>query len=306
MGETHRLFGKDMFVIRSAMENVSVVPGDPVKFSVEHGRTGPQACNIQPLNPSSNGGSSGGWPDMMSSGTMADASGGGTLTPSGLSIESTVSRLAGRVFAGTLKRWNTERGFGHIECKETETMFGKDMFVLKSSFLGVGVNPESIIGSRLRFSLTAGRNGAEARNIEVLSDNSSFGMQPASDVGNERWFVGTVANYSFEKGFGHIRCDDTQREFGRDVFVSKMTVPGNQVLHPGDQVRFTVRVQEKGPATEKIEKLSSGHMMQPNQNDVNAMGQPFSGDMSQGQQFAAPHEFAAPAPERWTSEPTWV
>merc|ERR1719305_1132339 len=70
---------------------------------------------------------------------------------------------------------------------------------------------------------------------------------------SERWFVGIVKNYSTEKGWGHIGCDETQSLYGRDVFVSRNTIPGQATIFPGDQLRFTVRVQDKGPATEKVE-----------------------------------------------------
>lgn len=182
-------------------------------------------------------------------------------------IASKIAQLEGRVLLGVLKRWNNERGFGHIECQETNQMFGKDMFVLKSSFVGVGLMPENLVNQKLCFSVFAGRSGAEARNI-YLADGPPPGAPggpplmsppdmgpPGMGLPGEKWFTGTVKNYNIEKGWGHIGCEETQREFNRDVFVSRNTI-GNGQLYAGDRVRFTVRVQEKGPATEKVEVIN--------------------------------------------------
>merc|ERR1712100_615636 len=111
-------------------------------------------------------------------------------------------------------------------------MFGKDMFVLKSSFVGVGLMPENLVNQKLCFSVFAGRSGAEARNI-YLADGPPPGapggpplMSPPDMglpggapgmMGGERWYTGIVKNYNIEKGWGHIGCEETQREFNRDV-----------------------------------------------------------------------------------------
>merc|ERR1719189_2528432 len=50
--------------------------------------------------------------------------------------------LEAKVWAGSVKSFNQDKGWGHIECAETFKYFGKDIFLLKSQLPG----PASTIG----------------------------------------------------------------------------------------------------------------------------------------------------------------
>eukprot|EP00969_Alexandrium_andersonii_P033676 1472197-Alexandrium_andersonii.AAC.1 len=42
-----------------------------------------------------------------------------------------------QVYHGTVKGFDAKRGWGHIACDATRAMYGKDMFVLRSSLRGI-------------------------------------------------------------------------------------------------------------------------------------------------------------------------
>lgn len=61
---------------------------------------------------------------------------------------------------------------------------------------------------------------------------------------------GVVVRYDAEKGFGFIRS----RAFGSDdVFVHASSIVGGGFLHPGQRVRFSAEMSEKGPRATRVE-----------------------------------------------------
>merc|ERR1719433_88088 len=77
-----------------------------------------------------------------------------------------------RVYAGTIKSYNPDKGWGHINCPETRQMVGKDIFLLRSQLNGVVVSP----GDKVRFRLKFGHyGGPEAVDVRILSDRLGSG-----------------------------------------------------------------------------------------------------------------------------------
>merc|ERR1719491_2147518 len=47
--QTHALYGKDIFVMRSALNGAAISQGDGLQFGVTMGMKGPEATNVRPV-----------------------------------------------------------------------------------------------------------------------------------------------------------------------------------------------------------------------------------------------------------------
>lgn len=168
-------------------------------------------------------------------------------------------------FVGAIKSFNAAKGFGFIECEQSFQMYSKDIFVLKSELPGGFASQ----GDRFRFNVVEEHNGPVAREVQPLgraaapshgswhsaaapmpARRQSFSA-PAAPAGVTDNFVGRVKSFNAEKGWGMIECPQTHREFGKDIFFSSSVLPGGYV-NPGDEVSFTIKMEEKGPAAASV------------------------------------------------------
>jgi len=93
---TSRLYGKDVFLMKGALNGQTVNAGSLLSFKVTLGSKGPQAIAV-------------------------------TLLPPGcfrVSAEESAS-----VYSGTVKSFNAERGWGFVTSEELHQTFGKDIFL---------------------------------------------------------------------------------------------------------------------------------------------------------------------------------
>jgi len=132
----HQLYGKDIFVSKASLQGQIVSPGDQVKLSLEMGIKGPMAVNIQ------------------------------VLPQGSFSAEGT----PGTVYMGTIKSFNSEKGWGFVTSDETEQIFGKDIFLHKRE---VCVDMEPVAGMEVQFFVQLSVGGRpEATGVTPLSHAS--------------------------------------------------------------------------------------------------------------------------------------
>lgn len=93
--DTHKIYGIDIFLLRSALDGQFVNPGDKVNFQVEKGPKGPKAANVQV-------------------------------------VQRIDEREDLTTFYGTIKRYDEQRSLGFIDCANTMELYGKDILVFKS------------------------------------------------------------------------------------------------------------------------------------------------------------------------------
>lgn len=93
-----KLYGKDMFVMKSNMEGLQVVMGQDVQFNVAQGPKGPHAINIRPF-------------------------------AAQVSVEQT--------FVGIVKSFNEGKGWGFIESESARQLFQQDVFLHTKELHGV-------------------------------------------------------------------------------------------------------------------------------------------------------------------------
>eukprot|EP00930_Biecheleria_cincta_P038863 TRINITY_DN26728_c0_g1_i1.p1 TRINITY_DN26728_c0_g1~~TRINITY_DN26728_c0_g1_i1.p1 ORF type:complete len:272 (+),score=35.89 TRINITY_DN26728_c0_g1_i1:106-921(+) len=149
---TEKAYGKDVFLLKSSCSNgYTAAAGDLIIFSVEETSRGPQAKDVKPAKPS-NGQK-----------TPAIVRGCATVPPS-----QDVPGL-GQVFQGTVKSYNAQKGWGMIDCPQTRELYGKDMFVLRTSLMFDSVNA----GESVQFTVALGQKGPEAFNVKPVNGGSA-------------------------------------------------------------------------------------------------------------------------------------
>jgi len=225
--ETMTIHNKDIFVMRSALPGGYARKGDTVSFNVETGDKGPQAsdCTIR-----------------------------GGVGPNGE-----------KVYMGAVKSWNPDKGWGFITCPETQAIYEKDIFVMRSEMHGGHADR----GQTVRFSVKTGDKGPEATQVmpygQTQQRGGMMGGMPAAMMwmgmpgmwGGNRNFMGSVKNWNAEKGWGFISCQATQMMYGKDIFVRKSSLGAGEVK-PGTPVRFSVTHGMKGPEATNVKVTSGG------------------------------------------------
>jgi len=224
--ESHEIYGKDMFFMRSSVQGGHVAQGTPVHFSVGQGLKGPQAESVVPA-----GGGMGGCGGMYPPQYGGAHQHGGALVGGGMAPPpaAVAPANANQTFFGTIKSFNEEKGWGHISCAQTQVIYGKDMFLLRSQLNGAPVT----IGDSVAFSVNMGIKGPEAMNVRILSSDYAA------------MHSGVIKMWHAEKGWGFIDCPETRQLYGKDIFLHRKEL-GEQPVKEGDPVQFVVQISAQG------------------------------------------------------------
>lgn len=181
--QTFSLYAKDMFFMRSQVPGGNVMKGATVQFSIAQGLKGPEAMNIRVLsNP----------PSMnmpLPSPPVVEQQWGGARA--GQAFFGNAKSFS-EVFFGTVKSFNEEKGWGHICCPQTQQIYGKDMFVMRSAIASAGtIRPDDTVS----FSVQAGQKGPEATNVRVMAQSFPYSCEflgVYQDIENT-YFVASLA-----------------------------------------------------------------------------------------------------------------
>jgi len=238
MGQTQKMFGKDIFIMKSALSNGTgqVNKGEQVTFQVTQGQKGPEAANVQQVGFGGGAAAAGFLQQMQQMGAppqlmqqmqqMTGMQGGAQMGK------------AGQTHFGSIKSFNEEKGWGHIDCDATRKLYGKDMFFMRSALNGQTVQ----IGDVVTFAVGMGTKGQQAQDMTVVPAGSlSWEGQPG------KVFQGKIKNWNPTKGWGFVTGPDVTKTFGRDIFLNKAAI-GDYTPNKEEQVRFSVTISEDGRA----------------------------------------------------------
>jgi len=277
-GQTEQMYGKDIFFVANVVPGGSVNQGDQVRFSIKMEAKGPAAASMTRL--------------------VAASPGYGAPIPAyGAPVAAPVPMSAGN-FVGTIKSFNKEKGWGMIQCGQTEQMYGKDIFFVANVVPGGSVNQ----GDQVRFSIKMEAKGPAAASMARIGAGSgpmamaprSYAPQPVASyapipsyapvpsyappvfrggmmpnqMGHgapqrmppaDQLFFGSVRAWSAEKGYGHISCEAANALFGKDVFLLRGVLPVvSEAVELGMLMSFQVNPSPKGPQAASVSLLPAG------------------------------------------------
>lgn len=138
--ETKNIYGSDVFLLKNDTGGFGVSKGDQVSFNVTQSDKGARAMNAKVL----------------------------TVGPDGL-----------QSFFGELKSFNPQKGYGFISSPGSESVFGKDCFVIRSEFGDAW--PEE--GMHVQFKAKMGERGPVASDVRVLDPPGGRGMARLMPMG---------------------------------------------------------------------------------------------------------------------------
>ncbi|CAE8625436.1 unnamed protein product [Polarella glacialis] len=282
--QTQKLYGKDIFVLKTALPGGHANTGDQVAFQVVQGDRGPQAAEVRLLSggppayrppppPAQPGYFASGAP--IPSVPMAGAYGGGSQ------------------YHGTVKSFNPTKGWGFLTSDAVLQMFGKDIFFMKSAVIG-GYEPQQ--NQPVSFTVTDGDRGPQASNIQLQMQgappvHNAYGRAPAPMqapraspygapavghviyslpgmapsamgapmVSPDQHFFGTVRSYNDEKGWGHVECEAAKKAFGKEIFLLRSALgEASPTMQAGTMLGFKVKMTAKGPQACDVAALPQG------------------------------------------------
>lgn len=182
----------------------------------------------------------------------------------------------GPQYQGTIKSFNPSKGWGFIECAQTQQIYGKDIFLLKTSL------PENANkGDPVTFSIKHGASGPEATRVALrtgagdggwVGPPESHGRCSRSVVSRHR---GVIKSFNPAKGWGMIASDEMQQTYGKDIFFMTSSVVTGESA-PGEQVTFVVIQGIKGPEASDIQTVTRGRAQPAYLGVVKAIGMPVS------------------------------
>merc|ERR1712048_365600 len=146
-----------------------------------------------------------------------------------------------KVFCGTIKNYSDEKGWGHISCEMTKALYGKDIFLMSGKLNGQSVEA----GSQVMFSVIMSEKGPQASEVKVLPPGS---ICLDGELGN--LFEGSVKSFSEEKGWGFLEGAQLQEVFGKDIFLHKRELDGENPSK-GDIFTFSVEIDKLGQPVAK-------------------------------------------------------
>jgi len=176
-----------------------------------------------------------------------------------------------RIHQGTIKFFDKDRGYGFIRCQEATEMFGQDVFMHHTQL------HDLLVGDHVQFRIQVNARGKPQAHdlragdplmrsimkaVELHGADSDDGNVPlqvtsagsadvatSNDIDCQHMAVdqcphlGTIKFIDAAKGFGFIRCDETYRIYGKDVYATPTQVEGFRL---GDQVRFSTKLSNRG------------------------------------------------------------
>eukprot|EP00930_Biecheleria_cincta_P015101 TRINITY_DN12716_c0_g1_i1.p1 TRINITY_DN12716_c0_g1~~TRINITY_DN12716_c0_g1_i1.p1 ORF type:complete len:442 (-),score=71.38 TRINITY_DN12716_c0_g1_i1:11-1159(-) len=128
--QSHLIYNRDIFVLASGfLSGNEVLVGDEVEFTVVTTAKGPQASNVSFVNKP---------------------------------VVPLVNTKAGTErYFGVIRAFDMSKGWGHIECRESRTIYGRDIFLLRSKLNGAEVTA----GNQVEFSVEIGPKGPQAKDV---------------------------------------------------------------------------------------------------------------------------------------------
>jgi CspA family cold shock protein len=146
---------------------------------------------------------------------------------------------------GTVKFFNTDKGFGFIQRDEG----GDDAFVHISAVQDAGLTTLAE-GQTLEFQLVERGGKVSATNLSIVGEVITASRResaPAQRQSTGERASGTVKFFNAAKGFGFVSREDGQPD--AFVHISAVERSGLSGLHEGDQLEFEIEIDRRGKSS---------------------------------------------------------
>lgn len=258
--ELFEVYGRDTWLHHAQLQGFQL--GETVEFTMALNRQGnPQAVELAPpaqMGKKGKGKSTGGKPQPIQRQLGQE----------------------GQRYAGNIKSFSAEKGFGFIDCPELFEVYGRDTWLHHAQVqhfqigdlvrftmaLNKEGNPQALeLTALTKMGMTASGKGARVMGAWAAPTMSGKVMQPSKGKGNVQAFApsdhgpaetppwiqaednerysGIVKSFMTEKGFGFIDCPLLKELYGRDTWVHGAQIGSFQV---GDSVVFSMALNQQG------------------------------------------------------------
>lgn len=226
--ELFQVYGRDTWVHHAQIQHFQ--PGEMVEFTMALNKEGnPQALELAAAT---------------QMGKKAKGKGFG-----GKAMFQPMMGQEGQRYAGTIKSFAAEKGFGFIECPELFQVYGRDTWLHHAQLQHF--QP----GEFVEFTMALNKEGnPQALELALPSQMGKKGkgkgtggkalfqsMQQQSGEGQR--YSGTIKSFAEEKGFGYIDCPELYAVYGRDTWLHHAQL---QDFQAGMAVDFTMALNKEG------------------------------------------------------------
>jgi len=175
-----------------------------------------------------------------------------------------------KVYRGKVRSFNSNQGFGFIECEQAKTQFERDVFLHQQQVndhnLKVGDTIEFKVHLNLkrqpqsrditRISSAEGKLAESSSSSPITISKHEDGSMVPPPPGSSR-FQGRIRSYNNTQGFGFIASDQALTVFGhQDVFIHKSQLPAK--CQPGCNVEFDVQMSKNKPQARNVTNIDTG------------------------------------------------
>lgn len=170
-----------------------------------------------------------------------------------------VSAITHNRHTGVVKNFDTNKGYGFIDCPEVKELFDSDVWLHHGqvgSFGNGSVVEFAVMLSKDNkpqgFCLTAGKGAAASAKGGTGAQGKGGGTSAKGKGGGVKrprggepgpGYTGTIKQFSAEKGFGFIDCPELHEYYGRDTWLHHAQVFD---FKPGETVEFTMSLNKDG------------------------------------------------------------
>eukprot|EP00930_Biecheleria_cincta_P062903 TRINITY_DN48344_c0_g1_i1.p1 TRINITY_DN48344_c0_g1~~TRINITY_DN48344_c0_g1_i1.p1 ORF type:complete len:391 (+),score=61.58 TRINITY_DN48344_c0_g1_i1:63-1175(+) len=250
--QTHAIYGKDIFFMKTALGGYYGKKGDPVTFSVESTDKGPRGNFVQVISDH---------PTFVGEVKSFNAQKGWGM----ISCEVTQKLYGKDIFmlrtacidgymanAGDSVRFSVEESPKGPQARDVKGLERK----------GAGGSLPGDDTPQLLAQLASIQQKLSRRGVGVPATGamSAYGVPPRGGNMSQGGgtYSGVVKSYNGMKGWGMIECGKTHAMYGKDMFFLRTSLLGAaEGANPGEQVQFTVQMGQKGPEARDIKILGS-------------------------------------------------
>lgn len=144
------------------------------------------------------------------------------------------SATEGKTFSGQVIRFDENKGFGFIDCKETKEVYGRDIIMLRGFMDGLTVS----VGDIVTFKVEDGDRGPKAIELSITE-------KLADKLASLPTYWGKVKRVDSDRGLGFIDCEETKAMNLRDILMVKSQL-GDDFPELGAIVSFNMIEDSKG------------------------------------------------------------